>query len=238
MSRSSFLLCLCVALAYPWSGSRAAQPDEGWARPQAFPTVATEAVSARRLQHKVPRGAWREFNQGRADLRKGRANEAADHLNTAVTIDPEFADAHNDLGVTYFRLGDYERSIEHMRKAIELDPGHQPATNNLCVLLLKTKRYAEGGQVADRLLKRGASSAILHYTAAASLIAEHGSMSLALYHLRKAQDDIPKVRLVIAYFLQESGRREEAVHEIETYLRTENENRPEAVEAWLNDLRK
>jgi hypothetical protein len=60
------------------------------------------------------------------------------------------------------------------------------------MLLLKTKRYAEAGQAAGRLLRRGAGSAKAHYVAAVSLLAGRGSQSEALKHLRRAEDTIPK----------------------------------------------
>lgn len=198
-----------------------------------------EMVSVAQLRHKIPREAHVEFRKGTEALKKREVRSAVDHLKAAVAIDPAFADAHNDLAVAYLRLNEDQESAEHFQKAIELDPGYQPAGNNLCVVLLKMKRYAEAGEVAGRILKTGAGSAVAHYAAAVSLIAAGGNRNEALDHLRRAQDDIPKGRVLAASILAEAGRREDAAAELEAYLRSPDQTVDRsALEAWLAELRK
>src|SRR6185437_9410055 len=62
-------------------------------------------VSLQQLQHKVPKQALKEFEKARTASIKGDNETALDHLQNAVQLDPEFVDAHNDLGVALAKLG-------------------------------------------------------------------------------------------------------------------------------------
>ena len=57
--------------------------DQTAARP------ASESISVRRLTHKVPRKALKEFNRAKKAERAGDAAQAIDHLANAVSIDPD-----------------------------------------------------------------------------------------------------------------------------------------------------
>jgi Tfp pilus assembly protein PilF len=203
----------------------------------AGPTMKAAAISLQQLQHKVPGKARAEFKKGEDALRKQQALQAVEHLKAAVTIDPAFADAQNDLGIAYLRLKEYTASAEQFQKVIALDRAYQPANDNLCIVLLKLKRYQEASQIAGNVLRHGDGSAIAHYTAAVGLVAAGGKRSEALDHLRRAQDDLPAARLLSAQLLAQAGRRTDAVQELQTYLRSpEAEAQRRELEAWLAEL--
>ena len=155
-----------------------------------------------------------------------------------MDLDPGFAGARNNLGVAYVGLDQYQQSLEQFQKAVELAPNYVLANENLCMVLLKLKRFAEAEEVAHRVLSRGANSAIAHYSMAVGLLAQGGSRSEALDHLRRAEDRLPTARLLVAAIFDETGRRGDAARELETYLSSpgEDSRRPE-VEAWLSKLR-
>ncbi|MDG2468289.1 MAG: tetratricopeptide repeat protein [Pirellulaceae bacterium] len=52
----------------------------------------------------------------------GKYQDAADKLNKALEIDPDFVRAHLALAVVYFRLKDADKSCYHGKKAVELEP--------------------------------------------------------------------------------------------------------------------
>jgi Flp pilus assembly protein TadD len=101
------------------------------------------------LSHKSPRKALNELKNGRAALDKKQFTRAVGHLKSAAAADPESADIHNELGVAYYELAQYEQSLREFQRAISLAPTHERANNNLCLVLLKTGRFAEAGQAAD-----------------------------------------------------------------------------------------
>ena len=195
------------------------------------------AISVRELSHKVPKKAVTEYNRGVGDLKKSRFTSALGHLEAALGVDPEFADAHFNAGFAYFKLEQYRQSLEHFQKAVDLAPGSRPANESLCVLLLKLRRFEDAGVAADRMLRRGDRSPVAHYTAAVNLLVHGGSRSRALDHLRFAADEIPRGRLLLAQTLAETGRRTDAARELQTYLSSPDADsrRPE-LETWLAEL--
>ena len=203
----------------------------------AAPMMKPGSISVQQLQHRVPSKAQAEFKKGEDALKKRQTLQAVEHLKAAVTIDPAFAAAHNDLGIAYLGLKEYTASAEQFQEVLALDRAYQPANDNLCLVLLKMKRYQEASQIAGDVLRHGDSSAIAHYTAAVGLVAAGGKRDEALDHLRRAKNDFPAARLLSARLLEEAGRRTDAAQELETYLRSPQADakRPE-LEAWLAEL--
>jgi tetratricopeptide (TPR) repeat protein len=175
--------------------------------------------------------------QRRRVLGKQEAARALQHFESAVRIDPGFADAHNDLGVAYFAAERYEDSLTHFQQALNLAPTHREANHNLCLLLLNMKRYADAGQAAERYLERASGSPIMHYAAAIGLLVRGGSRRDALEHLSRAEDEVPLARLLTAHVLVEIGRRTEAARQLQAYLRAGgSDEKRRQVEAWLAEL--
>jgi len=77
-------------------------------------------VSAAYLE--VPASAQKEFDKANDLLRRRQnLNEALRRLKKAVTIDPSFAPAYNNLAVAYARGGDTVREREALQEAIRLN---------------------------------------------------------------------------------------------------------------------
>jgi tetratricopeptide (TPR) repeat protein len=176
-------------------------------------------VSIQQLNHKVPPAAQSAFSKGERFAVKGSYREAADAFREAITVDPEFADAYNELAAAEAELGQLPESAEHFQKAIDLVPEHRFALPNLSIVLAKMKRYREAGEVARRALKIVPGSCKVHYILAASLIEEDGNLDEALEHLTRAVPEVPTAHLVAADLLVQQGRKQDAVRHLEEYLR-------------------
>jgi len=48
-----------------------------------------------------------------------------------VKLDPASANAHDDLGVALFQLGDDEKAVEQFNDALRIDPSYAGARRNL-----------------------------------------------------------------------------------------------------------
>lgn len=59
---------------------------------------------------------------GVAYLREGQTATAMKKLKTAISIDPENAEAHNVIGIVYERLGEMKLAGEHYANAARLQP--------------------------------------------------------------------------------------------------------------------
>jgi tetratricopeptide (TPR) repeat protein len=197
-------------------------------------------VSVRQLQHKVPAEAQKEFSKGNAASIKGDQPRALDHFQKAVTLDPEFADAFNGIGMSYAALGKLPEAADQFQKAIDLVSDHPGAAANLSIVLCKLNHYHEAGEMARRALRLNPGLLKLRYVLGISLVNEGGDKVEALDNLRRATEEVPRAHLLVAKILAETGQREDAAQHLEDYLRlspADDRDRP-AVKEWLEQLRR
>ncbi len=74
---------------------------------------------------------------------KGQVEEAIARYRKALEIDPDYADAHNNLGSALFRAGRVDEAIPHFEDALRINPGDAKAHNNLATALAQKGRVAE-----------------------------------------------------------------------------------------------
>jgi tetratricopeptide (TPR) repeat protein len=176
-------------------------------------------ISLRQLTHKIPLQAQKAFTKGEQAAARGDHRQAAESFRQAVTIDPEFVDAYNELGAAEAALGELPQAAEEFQKAIDLAPDHRLALPNLSIVLAKMKRFHEAGEVARRALKVVPGACPIRYILAASLLIEKGDSEEVLDNLERAAAEVPKAHLVAADLLAQRGRRQDAVRHLEEYLR-------------------
>lgn len=61
----------------------------------------------------------------------GNLDQAARGFRMASELSPEFADAHNNLGVTLMERGKFDQAIASYRTALEINPNYAEALSNL-----------------------------------------------------------------------------------------------------------
>ncbi|HUB67000.1 MAG TPA: tetratricopeptide repeat protein, partial [Candidatus Methylacidiphilales bacterium] len=74
-------------------------------------------------------------NLGCALFQRGQASEAMFHYQTALKINPGFAEAHNNLGHVLLLQGKMDEAIGQYREALKINPGYAEAHNNLGLVL-------------------------------------------------------------------------------------------------------
>ena len=63
--------------------------------------------------------------------KQGKLAEAAHHFSRAVELKPDYAEAHNKLGIVLATQGKLAEAAHHFSKAVQIKPGHASARNNL-----------------------------------------------------------------------------------------------------------
>jgi uncharacterized protein HemY len=197
-------------------------------------------VSVSQLSHTVPDEAREAFRKGQEAVRKHKNEKAVKHFREAVTKDPEFAEAYNELGASLFAMGQSKEAIEQFQKAIDLVPDHELALYNMCVVLGKLQRWHEAEEAARRSLNHYPDQPPIRFILAVSLISENEHLGEALDNLRKAAVEFPKAHLVAADVLEQTGRKKEAGDQLEEYLRVSSpqDTDVERVKFWLMKLRR
>lgn len=176
-------------------------------------------VSMRQLSHKVPPSARKAFDKGGQAESKGKLQDAADFYRQAVSIDPEYADAFNELGAIESKQGDLPHALEHFRKAVEVAPDHALALSNISIVLAKLRRFEEASEAARRALRVMPGSAPLHFVLATSLLLSSGDSDEVLENLEQSAGEVPRAHLMAAELLVRRGKREEATRHVQDYLR-------------------
>ena len=69
--------------------------------------------------------------------RLGRHDEAEECLRKALEVDPDYDEAHYNLGYNYKKEGKFALAEKHLRRAIEIDPKYAQAYAELGALLLR-----------------------------------------------------------------------------------------------------
>jgi Flp pilus assembly protein TadD len=154
-------------------------------------------VSAAHLRHKVPKEAAKAFQHALTLSHAGEHGKAEEELERAIHLDPDFAEAHANLGIEYASTGSYQLAEVHFRRSIELDPASSTAYCNLAVLLIKVGRAPEAETSIRRALALAPENANAHFLLARLLLAVGDHRIDAEQHLKYASQSIPSARAML-----------------------------------------
>jgi Flp pilus assembly protein TadD len=62
---------------------------------------------------------------------QGLVDEAIGHFSEALKVQPDYAEAHNNLGVVLAGQGRVEEAVSHFAAALKIKPEYTAAENNL-----------------------------------------------------------------------------------------------------------
>lgn len=93
------------------------------------------------------------FNQA-SDLGNKQDYKGAEKLYLkALKADPKYVEAYDNLGLTYRRIGEYDKAIENYKKSIELYPNGQIAHQNLAAIYGIKQDYKSADKEYQAMLK-------------------------------------------------------------------------------------
>ena len=98
----------------------------------------------------VPSRARKELDKANELAGKKKWEQAIHELNKAVSIDPAYAVAYNNLGVIYSQLGDQTREVEALQKAISVNDHFALAYVNLGRMHIHTGAFPAAESVLDK----------------------------------------------------------------------------------------
>ncbi len=75
-----------------------------------------------------------KFAQAVADIQSGKLENAQKSLTELVAAQPEFAAAHNNLGIVYRQRGEFSKAEDAYKAALAADPDNLKAHLNLGIL--------------------------------------------------------------------------------------------------------
>jgi tetratricopeptide (TPR) repeat protein len=113
----------------------------------------TGVVSVRDLQHPIPKKAIREAYEAQRFSRDNNLPKAIAKLESAIRVDPNFRDAHLNLGVEYTRVGRNAEARAEFQKALEIGPPAAPIYIDLALTSLALGQYHEAEALARKALE-------------------------------------------------------------------------------------
>jgi tetratricopeptide (TPR) repeat protein len=113
------------------------------------------SVESAPLQQEVGSSAFKVYNQG-VDLMRAKKFAAAQiKFEQAIRDNPDFAEAHNNLGFTLRQQGpqNYAKALQHYNKAIQLKPNMAETYEYRGVLLAKMGKKSDAEKDLTALKK-------------------------------------------------------------------------------------
>jgi len=87
-------------------------------------------------------------------INSGKEKEAIGALGVFLSTYPDYALAHNDLGVLYYKAGDKKRTLNHYQQAVRFEPGNATFQKNLAdFYFVEAGRMEEALQIYSKLLE-------------------------------------------------------------------------------------
>jgi tetratricopeptide (TPR) repeat protein len=178
----------------------------------------------------IPASARKEFDKANQFLAQGNWQKAVERLNKAVAIYPRYAEAYNNLGVVYGRLGSRVQNLEALQKAVSLNDHFAPAYVNLARVAIADRDFAQ----AEALLTRATGidptdSQMLSLLAHVEFLNHHYDQALS--DCRRAHSatrgEHAVVHYVAARIFEEEKRPSDALAELQTFL-SEEQSGPRA----------
>jgi protein O-mannosyl-transferase len=124
-------------------------------------------------------------NLGNALLQKSQADEAIAHLQKALQIRPNFAEAHYTLGNALRQKGKVDEAIVQFQEALKIKPDYAEAHNNLGTALRQKGRVDEAISHYQKALKIMPDNESIHVNLANALL-QKGRVDLAIAQFQSA----------------------------------------------------
>ena len=176
-----------------------------------------ESVSVARLRHVPSRNARAAFLRGLNDAQAGATRQAVLEFQRSATFDPEFAEAHCDLGVEYTALGLLEEAVSALRRAVELDPATGIHHANFAYVLIRMNRKDEAEREAQTAVDLDPSYAKGQFLLGFLLARRPQTRRLAVAHLADAARQLPEAHFLLAKMYLDQGDSQIAAAELDRY---------------------
>jgi tetratricopeptide (TPR) repeat protein len=153
-------------------------------------------ISVTQLRHPPDRKAIQAFSAAQR-LAPSSPEKAAEELEKAVRISPEFADAYTNLAVQHIRLRRFQEAVGELSRAIEIAGPDPLRLSNLAYAQINLSRVAESIGSVRAALRLDAGYPPAHLILGSILAADPRTRAEAIPHLEQAAESIPAARAML-----------------------------------------
>ena len=151
----------------------------------------------------------------------GRVPEAIAQYEQTLRINPDFADAHFNLGVALMQTGRVPEAMAHWQQALRVKPDYAEAHYNLGVALMQMGRVPEAMEHWRQALRINPDFAEAHYSLGVAL-AQVGRVPEAMEHWEQVlliSPDYAEAHYNLGVGLEQDGKPAEAIQHYQQALR-------------------
>jgi tetratricopeptide (TPR) repeat protein len=177
-------------------------------------------VSVRQLQSRVPKKAFEAFVKAQQYTESAKPVEAMQQLRKAIALDPNWRDAHLNLGTALVRAGRYEEALAELEQCIRIGPPSAMVYTNYAAALATLLRAAEAEKAVREAIRIDTSFRRAHYLLGHILAMQTGRDTEALERLRTGAVEVPSGHIIAAQVLLRHGDRAGATAELQAYLQS------------------
>ena len=130
-------------------------------------------------------------------------DEAIAHFQKALQINPDYAEAHFDLGNALLQKGSVDEAIAHFQRALQINPDYAEAHVNLGFTLLQWAMWTKRSAHFQKALQIKPNYAEAHVNLGIALL-KLGNVGEAISHFQKAlqiKPDYPEAQNDLAWVL-------------------------------------
>jgi tetratricopeptide (TPR) repeat protein len=182
----------------------------------ANPLVAAEDLN-------IPQGARKELDKANQFIAQKNWQKAIERLKKAIAIYPQYAEAYNNLGVAYARIGDRVRHVEALQKAVSVNDHFAPGYLNLARVAIVDRDFPRAEAFLNKATAiNPADPQTLVLLANVELLNQHYDQALAV--CRKAHSiggAHALVHYVAARAFEHENRSADALAELQVFLAEE-----------------
>jgi serine/threonine-protein kinase len=171
-----------------------------------------------------PSAALAHNNIGMALAQSGGSGQIAAairHLSEAVRLDPQYPNAHSNLGNCYRLTGQLEQAVAEYREALRVDPTSPLGHSNLGASLMDLGRFADATREFETALRLDPKS-VAAICNMGTVLRRRERFDEALGYLRKAVAvgrSFPHAHRELGATLMASGQIDEGLRELREALR-------------------
>lgn len=188
-----------------------------------FPAIPAEGtISVARLRHAPPAKALKALQHGLKLDRAGDSAGSAEAFRQAVALDPDYSEAHTNLGAEYINLGQIDDAITEFRSAIALDPATSVHHAYLGSALIILGRVREAEAEARTAVALDRTDMKAQYLLGYLLVLRPETRAAGEEYLRYAARELLDAHSMLAELYERTGRGALAEAEWEMYIQGVN----------------
>jgi Tfp pilus assembly protein PilF len=186
-----------------------------------YADAARREHSVRASELTIPDKAQHEYEEAGQDLARHDAAGATSHLQRAVELAPQFAEAWNEMGAIAYQTGKFDRAEECFRESLRQNPQAFEPLVNLGGVLVTLHKLDEAWQYNGYAVLARPNDALANSQLGLTYF-EMGDFDLAVKHLEKARQIDPAhfshPQLVLAEIHLRRGENAAAAEALEDFL--------------------